>query len=72
MIIDDVNFLNNADLDGKRLPPAGAPNVFASVNFNNDNRVFLWNFHVDFVTPANTVKTLQAVAPTAAGNTVYC
>ena len=30
-------------------PPAGAPNVFASVNFNNDNKVFLWNFHVDFV-----------------------
>ena len=27
VIIDDVNFLNNADLDGKRLPPAGAPNI---------------------------------------------
>ena len=24
-IIDGVNFLNNADLDGKTLPPAGAP-----------------------------------------------
>lgn len=35
-------------------PPAGAPNVFASVNFNNDNKVFLWNFHVDFVTPASS------------------
>jgi len=35
-------------------PPAGAPNVFASVNFNNDNKVFLWNFHADFVTPASS------------------
>ena len=26
-IIDDVNFLNNADLDGKQLPAAGAPNI---------------------------------------------
>ena len=26
-ILDDVNFLVNADLDGKQLPPAGAPNV---------------------------------------------
>ena len=22
-----MNFLNNADLDGKQLPPAGAPNI---------------------------------------------
>ena len=27
VIIHDVNFLNNADLDGKALPPAGAPNI---------------------------------------------
>ena len=27
VIIDGVNFLNNADLDGKALPPPGAPNV---------------------------------------------
>ena len=27
IIIDGVNFLNNADLDGKRPPPRGAPNV---------------------------------------------
>mgnify|MGYP001042697690 CR=1 FL=1 len=26
-IIDGVNFLNNADLDGKQLPPEGAPNI---------------------------------------------
>src|SRR2546423_441361 len=27
VVIDGVNFLNNADLDGKRLPPPGAPNI---------------------------------------------
>ena len=27
LVIDGVNFLNNADLDGRALPPAGAPNV---------------------------------------------
>jgi hypothetical protein len=27
VIIDGGNFLNNADLDGKRLPPPGAPNI---------------------------------------------
>src|SRR5262249_31591881 len=26
VIIENVNFLNNADIDGKALPPAGAPN----------------------------------------------
>ena len=26
-IVDGVNFLNNADVDGKTLPPAGAPNI---------------------------------------------
>ena len=27
VIIDGVNFLNNADLDGTQLPPPGAPNI---------------------------------------------
>ncbi len=27
VIIDGVNFLNNADLDGTQIPPAGAPNI---------------------------------------------
>ena len=27
VVIDGVNFLNNADLDGKALPPRGAPNI---------------------------------------------
>ena len=27
VVVDGVNFLNNADLDGQALPPAGAPNI---------------------------------------------
>jgi len=27
IIIDGVNFLNNADIDGRSLPPSGAPNI---------------------------------------------
>ena len=27
VILDNVNFLNNADVDGKDAPPAGAPNI---------------------------------------------
>jgi hypothetical protein len=27
LIIDGVNFLNNADIDGQTLPPSGAPNI---------------------------------------------
>src|SRR5262249_5381568 len=30
-VLDDVVFLLNADLDGRRLPPAGAPNIMMTV-----------------------------------------
>jgi hypothetical protein len=72
VIINDVNFLNNADLDGKRLPPAGAPNVMMATggtqlkNDFDDDGVYAWNFHVDWETPANTKLTGPvkiAVAP---------
>ena len=60
VIINDVNFLNNADLDGKRLPPAGAPNVMMAAGGTqlkddlDDDGIYAWNFHVDWKTPANT------------------
>lgn len=60
VIIDGVNFLNNADLDGKRLPPAGAPNIMMSAGgtqlkkIMEDDGVFVWKFHVDWKNPANT------------------
>jgi hypothetical protein len=72
VIIDGVNFLNNADLDGRNLPPAGAPNIMMAAGGTQlkkvfeDDRIFVWKFHVDWKNPANTRVTGPekiAVAP---------
>ncbi len=60
VIIDRVNFLNNADIDGKSLPPPGAPNIMMAAggtqlkNVLEDDGIFVWKFHVDWENPANT------------------
>ena len=60
VIIDGVNFLNSADLEGTRLPPAGAPNILlatggAQLNgVFGDDGVYAWQFTVDWANPANT------------------
>jgi hypothetical protein len=60
IVIDGVNFLNNADLDGKLLPPRGAPNIMmaaggAQLNkVLEDDGIYAWRFHVDWKNPANT------------------
>jgi hypothetical protein len=60
VIVHDVNFLNNADVDGRTPPPAGAPNVMMAAGGTQLNKVFeadtidVWQFHVDWKTPANT------------------
>ena len=54
VIIDGVNFLNNADIDGKGLPPPGAPNIMMATggtqlkNVLEDDGIFVWKFHVDW------------------------
>jgi hypothetical protein len=54
VVIDGVNFLNNADLDGTRLPPAGAPNPMLATGGAqlrgdlDDDGIYAWNFHVDW------------------------
>jgi hypothetical protein len=59
-VIDGVNFLNNADVDGMGLPPRGAPNIMMAAggaqlkNILADDSIFAWKFHVDWQTPANT------------------
>jgi hypothetical protein len=72
VIIDGVNFLNNADLDGTRLPPSGAPNIMMAAggtqlhNDFDDDGIDTWTFHVDWRQPANTKVTGPvkiAVAP---------
>ncbi|HEY7194268.1 MAG TPA: hypothetical protein VH439_11050 [Gemmatimonadales bacterium] len=72
MIVDGVNFLNNADLDGSALPPANAPNVVLAAGGTqlhgdfDDDGIYAWNFHVDWADPAQTHLTGPekiAVAP---------
>jgi hypothetical protein len=72
MIVDSVNFLNNVDLDGQTLPPAGAPNVVLATGGTqlrgdfDDDGIYAWNFSVDWNDPANTRLTGPqkiAVAP---------
>ena len=59
-IIDGVNFLNNADIDGKALPPEGAPNVMIAAGGTQlksvfeDNRLWLWSFHTNWSDPTKT------------------
>jgi hypothetical protein len=63
VVIDGVNFLNNADLDGTRLPPAGAPNPMLATGGSqlngdmDDDGIYVWQFHVDWEHPANTQVT---------------
>ena len=42
-VINDVNFLNNADLDGTQLPPRGAPNVMMAAGGTQLKKVFADN-----------------------------
>src|SRR5688572_22817506 len=66
VIIDDVNFLNNADLDGKQLPPKGAPNIMMAAGGTQlrkileDDGIYTWAFHVDWNDPSKT----RVVGPT--------
>lgn len=57
--------LQPADLDGATLPPAGAPNYFAS---RSSTTLKLYKFHVDWTTPANTTFTNHANPTVAAYN----
>jgi hypothetical protein len=60
IVVDDVNFLNNADLDGTALPPEGAPNIVMATGGTqlrgdfDDDGIYVWRFHVDWEEPANT------------------
>jgi hypothetical protein len=60
LVIDGVNFLNNADLDGTELPPKGAPNPMLAAGGTqlqgvlHDDAIVAWNFHVDWRDPSRT------------------
>jgi hypothetical protein len=60
LILDDVNFLNCADLDGKELPPAGAPNLVLATggtqlkNILQDDGIYAWKLAVNWDDAAQT------------------
>jgi hypothetical protein len=72
LVVLNVNFLNNADIDGRALPPAGAPNVMMAAGGTQLDKMFeantidAWQFHVDWKNPSKTTLTGPdkiAVAP---------
>jgi len=84
VIIHDVNFLNNADIDGAALPPPGAPNIMMAAggrqldSILGDDVINVWQFHVDWKNPKKTaISGPQAlkVAPyryLCGGQLTYC
>ncbi|MBI4503452.1 MAG: hypothetical protein HY700_20120 [Gemmatimonadetes bacterium] len=71
VIIHDVNFLNNADVDGTKLPPRGAPNIMLAAGGRQLDSIFedsvinVWQFHVDWKDPAKTRVTGPIAIPVA-------
>jgi len=72
VVIKDVNFLNNADIDGYQLPPKGAPNPMLATGGTqlkgvlHDDGIYVWQFHVDWQDTSRTRVTgpvKVAVAP---------
>ncbi|MFM8393308.1 MAG: hypothetical protein ACKOB4_05230, partial [Acidobacteriota bacterium] len=60
LIIEGVNFLNNADIDGQAQPPRGAPNLMLASGGAQlkgsveDDAIYARNFRVDWRNPART------------------
>ena len=60
VIVLNVNFLNNADIDGMEVPPDGAPNVMMAAGGTQLDKIFeagtidTWQFHVDWKDPSKT------------------
>ena len=59
-VVDGVNFLNNADLEGRTLPPAGAPNIVMAAGGTqlegdlDDDGIYAWQFKVNWENPERT------------------
>jgi hypothetical protein len=59
-IVDGVNFLNLADIDGTRLPPTGSPEIVMAAGGTQlhehfeDDGIYTWKFYVDWNDPAKT------------------
>jgi len=74
--------LTPSDVDGSTLPPAGSPNFFMrhrddevhNPGLNDPLQDFLeiWEYHVDFSTPANTTFSLAATIPVSEFESELC
>ncbi|MGH7678403.1 MAG: hypothetical protein ACRENU_08065 [Gemmatimonadaceae bacterium] len=71
LVVEGVNFLNNADLDGRMLPPAGAPNIVLAAGGTQlrgalgDSVILAWKFHVDWEDATKTRLEGPARIPVA-------
>jgi hypothetical protein len=60
LLMNGVNFLNNADADGTTPPPTGAPNIMMATGGTqleydvDDDGIYVWKVFVDWRRPANT------------------
>lgn len=70
-LVPDVNFLNTADLDGRRRPPAGAPNLILATGGTQlrgvveSDELQLWRFAVNWQDTARTQLTGPERIPVA-------
>lgn len=70
-IIDGVNFLNCSDIDGRRLPPKGMPNIVMAAGGTQlkerfeDDAIYAWRFHVDWRDPAKSTLSAPEKIPVA-------
>ena len=71
VVLNNVGFLNNADVDGRAVPPAGAPNVMMAAGGVQLRKQFeashidVWQFHVDWSDPGKTAITGPEKIPVA-------
>ena len=62
VIIDGVNFLNNADIDGKSLPPPGAPNIMMAAGGTQLVYLVLFSYAFFFKGLTGLAITIGAIA----------
>lgn len=73
LIIENINFLNNADIDGKAMPPKGSPSIMLAAggeqlsNKFEDDGLYAWQFKVNWDDPSKTV----AIGPQKIGVAPY-
>ncbi len=70
-IVDGVNFLNAADIDGRRRPPANMPEIAMAAGGTQlhgkleSDSIYAWQYRVDWANPAKTSLTGPLKIPVA-------